>query len=116
MTYLMWKRGYGFRVGTSRTYTDGRAQPLPGPAFRMNQEHADATWVLSTHDTEADARVAELTTSLHYGLPTLPFVARPGRGHDDTRGVVGNQELSRSALSRARHRDSRTRCCWTTRD
>ena len=25
MTYLMWKRGSGFRVGTSRTYTDGRA-------------------------------------------------------------------------------------------
>ena len=48
MTYLMWKRGTGFRVGTSRTYTDGRSQPLPGPAFRMNQEHADATWVLAT--------------------------------------------------------------------
>ena len=25
MTYLMWKRGPGFRVGTSRTYTDARA-------------------------------------------------------------------------------------------
>jgi hypothetical protein len=23
----------------------------------------------------------------------LPFIARPGRGHDDSRGVVGNQEL-----------------------
>ena len=93
MTYLMWKRGYGFRIGTSRTYTDGRAQPLPGPAFRMNQEHADATWVISTHDTEADARVAELTCSLRHGLPTLPFIARPGRGHHDARGVVGNQAL-----------------------
>ena len=30
MTYLMWKRGVGFRVGTSRTYTNGSAQPLPG--------------------------------------------------------------------------------------
>jgi DNA helicase-2/ATP-dependent DNA helicase PcrA len=93
MTYAMWKRGHGFRVGMSRTYTDGRAQPLPGPAFRMNQEHADAAWVVSTHDTEADARVAELTLSLRYGLPTLPFVARPRRGDDDARGVVGNQEL-----------------------
>ncbi len=93
MTYVMWKRDYGFRVGTSRTYTDGRAQPLPGPAFRMNQEHADAAWVVSTHDTEADARVAEMTSSLRYGLPTLGFIARPGRGHDGSRGVVGNQEL-----------------------
>src|SRR4249919_274589 len=39
MTYLMWKRGQGFRIGTSRTYTDGRRQPLAGPAMRMNQEH-----------------------------------------------------------------------------
>src|SRR5207237_4235349 len=45
MTYVRWKRGRGFRVGTSRTYTDGRRKPLPGPAFRMNPEHADATWV-----------------------------------------------------------------------
>ena len=28
MTYLMWKRGTGFRVGTSRTYTDARTGAL----------------------------------------------------------------------------------------
>ena len=73
MTYLMWKRGHGFRVGTSRTYTDGRAQPLPGPAFRMNQEHADAAWVLATHETEADARVAELLTLASARPPDASF-------------------------------------------
>jgi DNA helicase-2/ATP-dependent DNA helicase PcrA len=92
MTYLMWKRGVGFRVGTSRTYTDGRSQPLPGPAFRMNQEHADATWVLSTHPTEALARAEETRVSLCHGLPTLPFVARPYDGHDG-RSLVASQEL-----------------------
>ena len=25
MTYLMWKRGHGYRIGTSRTYTESRA-------------------------------------------------------------------------------------------
>ncbi len=90
MTYLMWKRGCGFRVGTSRTYTDGRQQPLPGPAFRMNQEHADAAWVLSVHESEVDARTAEAVTSLRYGLPTLPFVARAG-GSNPERSLVGNQ-------------------------
>ena len=65
LTYLMWKRGVGFRVGVSRTYTDGRtARNLAGPAFRMNQEHADAAWVVSVHDTAADARVAETLLSL----------------------------------------------------
>src|SRR3990172_3325311 len=92
MTYLMWKRGQGFRVGTSRTYTDGRRQPLPGPAFRMNQEHADATWVLSTHGSEVEARKAEVLTSLRYQLPTLPFVARAYRGHNG-RSLVASQEI-----------------------
>src|SRR5881398_1756192 len=49
MTYVMWKRGVGFRVGTSRTYTSGQRQAIPGPAMRMNQEHADAVWVVSVH-------------------------------------------------------------------
>ena len=92
MTYLMWKRGKGFRVGTSRTYTDGRRQPLPGPAFRMNHEHADATWIVSTHGTDAEARASETMLSLSYGLPTLPFVARPYNGHEG-RSLVGSQEL-----------------------
>jgi DNA helicase-2/ATP-dependent DNA helicase PcrA len=91
MTYLMWKRGLGFRIGTSRTYTDGKAQPLPGPAFRMNQEHADATWVLSTHESEVDARQAELLASLAYRIPTLPFVARPS-SERSPRSLVGSQE------------------------
>src|SRR5207247_6434642 len=68
MTYLMWKRGYGFRVGTSRTYTNRTGQTLPGPALRMTQEHADATWVVGLHDEELDARVHELQLSLRYGL------------------------------------------------
>jgi DNA helicase-2/ATP-dependent DNA helicase PcrA len=76
MTYLMWKEGVGFRIGTSRTYTNRHGQSMPGPALRMNQEHADATWVVSVHDSELEARVHELMLSLRYRLPTIPFVAR----------------------------------------
>ncbi|HUP33085.1 MAG TPA: UvrD-helicase domain-containing protein, partial [Gaiellaceae bacterium] len=90
MTYLMWKRGVGFRIGVSRTYTDGRtARNLAGPAFRMNQERADAVWVVSVHEAEAQARVEETLLSLRYALPTLPFVARPS---GTAAGIVGNQE------------------------
>jgi DNA helicase-2/ATP-dependent DNA helicase PcrA len=92
MTYLMWKHGVGFRVGTSRTYTDAREKSWPGPAMRMNQEHADSTWVVSLHESEAEARLAEATLSLTYGLPTLPFVARTRAGA--TAGsLVGSQPL-----------------------
>jgi len=99
MTYLMWRRGAGYRIGTSRTYTDGRSQPLPGPAFRMNQEHADATWVLTTNQSEAEARQAELLASLAYGIPTLPFVARPGP-REGGRGLVGSQVLIDEVFAR----------------
>ena len=90
MTYLMWKRGHGFRVGTSRTYTNGQRQPLPGPAMRLNGERADAAWVVSVHPSEGEARVDEMLRSLRYGLPTIPFVAR-ANGSRHT--LVGEQPL-----------------------
>ena len=93
MTYLMWKNEVGFRIGTSRTYTNGRAQTLAGPAVRLNGEHADAAWVIAVHESEADARVSETLLSLRYGLPTLPFVARPGARLNAKNSVVANQEL-----------------------
>ena len=92
MTYLMWKAGSGFRIGTSTTYADGRGRPLPGPAIRLNGEHADACWVVSVHENEAEARAAETLLSLRYRLPTLPFVARPYRGSDG-KSLVADQSL-----------------------
>jgi len=91
MTYLMWKRGWGFRIGTSQTYARGQRRSLPGPAMRMNAEHADATWVVAVHASEAEARINETLLSLRYQLPTLPFVARPAKATSG--GVVGDQTL-----------------------
>ncbi len=88
-TYLMRRGDKGFRVGTSRTYTNGRVKPVMGFMQRCRQEHADAAWVVSAHDTEGEARAAETTLSLRYGLPTLPFVARAGSDN----GLVANQAL-----------------------
>jgi len=90
LTYLMWKAGWGFRVGTSRTYTNGQRQSIAGPALRLRGEHADAAWVVSVHDREAEARAAEAIVSLRYQLPTVPFVARPN-GRDNS--LVGDQAL-----------------------
>jgi len=92
MTYLMWKRGFGFRIGTSRTYTNGRRQTLAGPAVRLNGEHADAAWVLGGYAAEAEARAAETLLSLRYALPTSPFVARRYDGYEG-RSLVADQAL-----------------------
>jgi DNA helicase-2/ATP-dependent DNA helicase PcrA len=90
MTYLMRRREEGFRVGTSRTYTAGQIKPVVGVALRARTESGDAAWVVGTHETEADARAHEALLSLRYGLPTIPFVARPN-GREN--GLVGDQEL-----------------------
>src|SRR5260370_29873415 len=88
----MWKAGRGFRIGTSRTYTNRNQQTLPGPALRMNQEHADATWVVGVHPSDAEARLEETVLSLRYRIPTLPFLARRYSGSEG-RSVVADQAL-----------------------
>jgi len=92
VTYLMWRKGRGFRVGTTRTYTNGQVKAIMGLAVRTSGERADASWVVSTHESEAEARYAEALLSIRYGLPTLPFVARR---YPDWKGrsLVADQEL-----------------------
>src|SRR4029079_853884 len=90
MTYLMWKHGVGFRVGTSRTYTNGQAKAVFGPAFRCNGEGGDAVWVIGTHATDSEARLHEAALSARYGLPTLPFKARRSSSGKSS-SLVGNQ-------------------------
>ncbi|HEY2327708.1 MAG TPA: UvrD-helicase domain-containing protein [Gaiellaceae bacterium] len=93
MTYLMWKAGSGFRVGTSRTYTDTKGGGLAGPQVRLNGEHADAAWVLGVHTNESEARMQESLLSMRYGLPTVPFVARPGVRARPGSSLVADQAL-----------------------
>jgi DNA helicase-2/ATP-dependent DNA helicase PcrA len=90
VTYAMQRGDKGFRVGTSRVYTAGQVKPVVGVALRARHEHADAAWVVGTHTLEGEARAHETTLSLHYRIPTLPFVARRN-GRDN--GLVGDQLL-----------------------
>ena len=92
VTYVMWKEGVGFRVGTSRTYTDGQPKNILGPIQRCHQERADAVWIVSVHATEADARWHEAYLAATYSLPTLPFVARR-TARTGSGSLVGNQAL-----------------------
>ena len=89
MTYLMHRRDKGCRVGMTRTL-DRTGKPFAGLMARAMKEHADEAWVVSTHDSEPEARVAEAILSLTYGLPTVPFVARPGVRGDN---IGENQDL-----------------------
>ena len=87
-TYLMFKRGFGYRLGTSQIYTRGQTRPIIGFKQRCLQEHGDAVWLIGTWESEVDARECEHRLSLTYGITTLPFVARRG---GSTKGLVHDQ-------------------------
>ena len=89
-TYLMHKRGVGWRLGTSQVYTKGQKKPVVGFRQRLLQEHGDELWIVGTHASESEARADEYILSLIYRLPTLPFVARKGKS---TRGLVSDPAM-----------------------
>lgn len=89
-TYLMHKRGKGWRLGVSQTYTNGQRLPMLGFRQRANHEHADSLWLVGTFDSMQDARVHEYMLSLSHGIPTLPFIARKG---GSAHGYVHDQSV-----------------------
>lgn len=78
LNYLMYKKGIGWRIGTTSIHTKGQRKSIVGFIQRSNQEHADATWVIATHKTQNKARIQEYIFSLKYKIPTIPFTPRKG--------------------------------------
>ncbi|MBI4238680.1 MAG: UvrD-helicase domain-containing protein [Deltaproteobacteria bacterium] len=78
--YLMWKRGIGYRIGTTsgiRTSKDGVL--LNGIQVRTNQEVADAMWILRASPDLGEIRMYEQLYSVRYGIPTMVFFVRGRR-------------------------------------
>ena len=98
-TYLMHKRGMGWRLGVSQTYTNGQRASMIGFQQRCNQEHGDEVWVVKSCATQQEARIAEYTFSLQYGIPTIPFVARKCTGVS-ANGYVHDQEVINTIFAR----------------
>lgn len=78
LNYLMYKKGFGWRIGTTSIYTKGQKKSVVGFLQRSNQEHADALWVIGTYNTPREARIQEYILSLKYQIPTIPFIPRKG--------------------------------------
>ena len=83
--YLMYKRDLGYRIGTTKVHMNAEKHSKLGYMLRSVQEHADALWIIRTHDSENEARADETITSLQYQIPTLPFTPRKG---GSTNGLV----------------------------
>lgn len=69
--YLM-RRGSQYRIGKCRMSYVGAS----GLSARMRDEGADATWLLATYDTEAEAYFREQAVAGRFGLPQLMFSAK----------------------------------------
>ncbi len=111
--YLMWKKGVGYRLGTTRgVRTSSQGDILSGLQVRTNQEVADAIWLVKTCPTSAEARFYEHFLSVTYGIPTLVFHVR-GRRMDMTQEWVDRMyrevdtEAGAARLMAAFHLDRR---------
>ena len=104
MTYVMWRRDKGFRVGTTRTSPDGGSHGRQRVQLRAMQEHADAAWVVSTHETEAEARVERDSCSR---CDTASRRCRSSRGRRPRRTASSPTSPSSTASSQRRHRRAR---------
>jgi DNA helicase-2/ATP-dependent DNA helicase PcrA len=79
-TYLMWKRGVGYRIGTTRGVRASKDGELcSGLQVRANQEVADAMWILHASQSPAACRFYEHYYSVRYGIPTMVFFVRGRR-------------------------------------
>ncbi len=97
-TYIMYKKGTGWRIGVSQTYTKGQEKSVLGYAQRCIHEHADAVWIIQTYNTINEARKYEYITSLTYQIPTIPFVARKTKVKIQN-GYVHDQEAISSIFT-----------------
>ncbi len=100
--YLMWKRGVGYRLGTTRGVRASKdGVIMSGLQVRTNQEVADAVWIVRTCASSAEARYYEHYYSVRYGIPTMVFFVR-GRRMDVSQGLIDQlyREIDTEAAAR----------------
>jgi len=69
-TYLMWKKSFGFRIGTSRFRRVCGANQL---SHRGYQENANKMWILDVVRSRFEAQTLEEIYSLRFGIPESCF-------------------------------------------
>lgn len=85
IVYLQ-RRGTSFRIGTTtdrRTNSSGEIRNASGLASRIVEQGADEAWILSVHDTKADALLAEVYASWDFGIPMTLFQANHARDGEE---------------------------------
>ncbi|MBA8969731.1 DNA helicase-2/ATP-dependent DNA helicase PcrA [Clostridium butyricum] len=74
--YLMYKSGFGYRIGQTSSVRSRDNRDASGLAIRLNGEQADKMWIIKVCDTKGDATYYEQYYSVKYGIPTIVFNSR----------------------------------------
>ena len=74
LVYLMYRADRGYRLGLAKSMRPRSVgQEDIGLRVRVNQEHADAAWILKVCGSRADAAYWEAYYAAEYGLPTAVY-------------------------------------------
>lgn len=73
VTYLMYRKGFGYRVGWCQLFKKEKSLHL---FTRCRLEKADACWILKSFTSKADASLYESFIATKYCIPTIMFEAR----------------------------------------
>lgn len=83
VVYLM-RQGDKFRIGRTRFMYESQNWSF-GLALRANAEKADAAWILSVHDTMAEASMAEALAQHQHNIPGVRFEPTHDRDEMDVK-------------------------------
>lgn len=76
VTYLMYRKDYGYRVGWCQLFNTKRGCGGFHLAQRARLENADRVWILKVHTEKWKASAYESIIASKYGIPTLVFNPR----------------------------------------
>ncbi|WP_160683928.1 UvrD-helicase domain-containing protein [Clostridium sp. C2-6-12] len=74
--YLMYKKGFGYRVGQTSSIRSRKGSDASGLAVRLNGEQADKMWIIKVCTSKGEATFYEQYYSVKYGIPTMVFNSR----------------------------------------
>ncbi|NFG62379.1 MULTISPECIES: UvrD-helicase domain-containing protein [unclassified Clostridium] len=74
--YLMYKNGFGYRIGQTSSVRSRDEREASGLAVRLNGEQADKIWIIKVCNSKGDATYYEQYYSVKYGIPTIVFNSR----------------------------------------
>lgn len=71
--YLIYKSGYGYRIGQTSSVRSRKGEKASGIVVRFNGEQADKMWVIKVCDNKGEASYYEEYFSVKYGIPKCVF-------------------------------------------